>query len=347
MSRREFLESTAKTAATQALKPKIDLGSFNESPLTSALTDQEAYSSGMLANAAADFVKRQLSGLAIDDAIDDIKSILEDDYPELVEKLDNEPNLVFGLDLDDLDPRSKAKVSKVYNDFLNVDKLADETGIPANVFRAHGINEQSMFSPLNRIADRLDDFYSSIYLEEPHYNASFDQLSGFLTDEKMDAVISDAVKNLPSNPTKKNINAAVENAYNSLRDEFVADATRFGSSSPVNKYETVRVNDEWVERPRKKYTENTYENENSPDKILYDSIFNVGVNELRDPALSVWDNAQHIVGSLEWLIKNNIKARLAGNPLTNINDYEFEDYTNYIFENDDRRMFGNDVSPYR
>ena len=300
MTRRGFLETAAKSAASQALRPKLDLGTFNESPLTSALTDKETYDSGMLASTAADFVKKQLTGDAFYDAVDQLKSILEDERPEYVELLDEEPSTIFHLMdpyMDELDPELDAQIHKVYRNLLNLDKLAAETGIPANVFRAHGINEEAMLTPLHRVSSGMDSLYRGI-VRDGDADYALDAVREFLTDDKMNAVISDIVKNLPDNPTEDDIINAASDAYDVLKDEFITD----------------RVTNEQYE-PR------DYEDDPKTNKTLYDEIFNVGTRELSGPGESVWGMAQDFVGPFDAFIEENIRNRLKGKPLTSLGEY--------------------------
>ena len=295
MTRRGFLETTAKSAASQALRPKLDLGTFNESPLTSALTDKETYDSGMLASTAADFVKKQLTGDAFYDAVDQLKSILEDERPEYVELLDEEPSTIFHLMdpyMDELDPELDAQIHKVYRDLLNVDKLAAETGIPANIFRAHGINEDAMLTPLHRVSNGMDSLYQGIVREEDT-NSAVELVKEFLTNEKMNTVILDIVKNLPDNPTEDDIINAPLGVYEALKHEFIAS----------------RIANEQYE-PR------DYANNSKTNKTLYDEIFNVGTRVLNGPGESVWDTALDVIGPFEAFIEDNIRNKLQGKPLT-------------------------------
>jgi hypothetical protein len=295
MTRRGFLETAAKSAASQALRPKLDLGTFNESPLTSALTDKETYDSGMLASTAADFVKKQLTGDAFYDAVDQLKSILEDERPEYVELLDEEPSTIFHLMdpyMDELDPELDAQIHKVYRDLLNVDKLAAETGIPANVFRAHGINEDAMLTPLHRVSNGMDSLYQGIVREEDT-NSAVELVKEFLTNEKMNTVILDIVKNLPDNPTEDDIINAPLGVYEALKHEFIAS----------------RIANEQYE-PR------DYVNNSKTNKTLYDEIFNVGTRVLNGPGESVWDTALDVIGPFEAFIEDNIRNKLQGKPLT-------------------------------
>lgn len=300
MTRRGFLETTAKSAASQALRPKLDLGLFNESPLTSALTDKETYDSGMLASTAADFVKRQLSGPAFHDAVDQLKSILENDRPEYVELLDEEPSTIFHLFdpyMDELDPELDTQIHNVYRNLLNLDKLAAESGIPANVFRAHGINEEAMLTPLHQVSSGMDSLYRGI-VREGDTESALDSVKEFLTDEKMDAVISDIVKSLPNDPTDDDITEAASDAYDVLQNEFITS------------YLTNRS-----------YSLRDYEDNPKTNKTLYDEIFNVATHELSGAGESVWGIAQDFIGPFDALIEENIRNRLEGKPLTNLGEY--------------------------
>lgn len=301
MTRRGFLETAAKSAASQALRPKLDLGTFNESPLTSALTDKETYDSGMLASTAADFVKKQLSSSAFHDAVDQLKSILKDERPEYVELLDEEPSTIFHLldpYMDPLDPELDAQINKVYHDLLNVDKLAAESGIPANVFRAHGINEDAMLTPLHQISSHMDNLYRGI-VREGDTESALDIVKEFLTDEKMDTVISNIVKSLPNNPTDDDIAEATREVYAELQHEFT---TSYLTNRP--------------------YSPRDYEDNPKTNKTLYDEIFNVATHELSGAGESVWGIAQDFIGPFEAFIEENIRNRLKGKPLTNLGEYE-------------------------
>jgi hypothetical protein len=300
MTRRGFLETTAKSAASQALRPKIDLGTFNESPLTSALTNKETYDSDMLASTAAQFVKKQLSGPQFDAAVEKLKAILEDERPEYVELLDEEPSTIFHLMdpyMDELDPELDTQIHNVYRNLLNLDKLAAETGIPANVFRAHGINEEAMLTPLHRVSNGMDSLYRGI-VRDGDADYALDAVREFLTDDKMNAVISDIVKSLPDNPTDDDIVSAASDAYDALKDEFITD----------------RVTNEQYE-PR------DYEDDPKTNKTLYDEIFNVGTRELSGPGESVWGMAQDFIGPFDAFIEENIRNKLEDKPLTSLNEY--------------------------
>ena len=300
MTRRGFLETTAKSAASQALKPKLDLGLFNESPLTSALTDKETYDSGMLASTVADFVKKQLSGPQFDVAVEQLKTLLEEERPEYVQMLDEEPSTIFHLFdpyMDVLAPEMSAEIDKIYHNLLNVDKLAAESGIPANVFRAHGINENAMLNPLHRISNAMDSMYRGI-ADQGDTELAFDRVREFLTDEKMDAVVSDIIKTLPDNPTDDDITDAAMDVYAELENEFVTDYIK-----------------------NKAYESRDYENDPIPNKLLYDELFNVGIQELSGPGNSVWDIAQDFSGPFSNFIEENIKNKLKGKPLTNLGEY--------------------------
>jgi hypothetical protein len=302
MSRRGFLETTGRAAASQMLRPKIDLGLFNESPLTQAaeLAPQAAPMS--IATAAANFVSKQLNSPEFDSVTDKIKGILQENgYENYADELDEEPSLLFSFIepyMEEYEPGLRNQIVNVIDNFIGVKRLAEDSGIPLDVLHSNGITDISLQSPLEDVSQTMRGGFKE-YIEDGDAYGAVQSFGTYIVDEDMERIIDAELSKYPKRMTLKKLEdeGAIDNIYNDVRDLFVqryANPTAYKSS------------------------------ETTPHDLLHEELHKklseVGVKDLTNVAHHIFGLIQDTTGPFEELIRTNISLRRKNKPLKSVND---------------------------
>ena len=318
MTRRGFLETTGRAAASQMLKPKIDLGLFNESPLTQAAELAPQATPMSIATAAANFVSKQLNSPEFESVTNKIKGILQENgYRKYVDELDEEPSLLFAfIDaspyMDVYEPHLRNQITNIIDNFIGVKRLAEDSGIPLDVLHANGITDIALQGPLETVSHYMRSELPLALGEGWDYTA-VDVFDSEVKNDDVERIIDAELAKYPADMSIEELEdeGAISGIYDDLRELFV---DRFSRPNPYKSDET------------------------NPHDLLHEELYkqlsDVAVKDLTGVAHQIFSVMQDHIGPLEEFIRQNISLRRENKPLKSIKDI-LEDDNNYYHDDYD------------
>ena len=314
MTRRGFLETTGRAAASQMLKPKIDLGLFNESPLTQAaeLAPQAAPMS--ITTAAANFVSKQLNSPEFDSVTDKIKGILQENgYGNYANELDEEPSLLFSFIepyMEEYEPGLRNQIVNVIDNFIGVKRLAEDSGIPLDVLHANGITDIVLQSPLEDVSHSMRGAFKE-YIEDGDEYGAIQTFQTHFVDDDMEQIIDAELAKDPKRMSLKALDdaGAVDNIYNSMLEVFLRSYANIKTRKSADPTQHDLLHEE-----------------------LHEKLSEVGIKDLTNVAQHIFGLVQNMVGPFEELIRQNISLRRRNKPIKSVgdvldgnNEYDYDD----------------------